>query len=137
MNPSENNSVVNLYLFDMDSPSVRRDWNALLPAGYKPVVVRDRAFQLEVGTDDVACGVVVTHASSFVGLGSREREGVTAHLAPRNLYLVIVSGGEANIDDWVRDIGGSLDEEGRGNLRQVFTKAFHVRLPILRAQGVF
>jgi hypothetical protein len=44
---------------------------------------------------------------------------------------------EASIDDWVRDIGGNLDEEDRGKLREVFTKAFHVRLPILRAQGVF
>ena len=44
---------------------------------------------------------------------------------------------EANIDDWVRDIGGNLDAEARGNLRQVFTKAWRVRLPILRAQGVF
>jgi SAM-dependent methyltransferase len=43
---------------------------------------------------------------------------------------------EANIDDWVRDIGVNLDEAGRGNLREVFTKALHVRLPILRAQGV-
>jgi hypothetical protein len=44
---------------------------------------------------------------------------------------------EANIDDWVRDIGINLDDAGRGNLREVFVKAFHVRLPILHAQGVF
>jgi SAM-dependent methyltransferase len=44
---------------------------------------------------------------------------------------------EANIDDWVRDIGVNLDDAGRGNLREVFVKAFHVRLPILHAQGVF
>jgi hypothetical protein len=97
--PSENNSAANLYLFDTDSQSVRRDWNALLPAGYELVVVRDRAFQLEAGTEEVADGVVVTHASSFVGLSSREREGVLTNLALQNLYLVIVSGGEANIDE--------------------------------------
>jgi hypothetical protein len=44
---------------------------------------------------------------------------------------------EAGIDDWVRDIGGNLNDEGRGNLREVFTRALGVRLPILRAQGVF
>ena len=44
---------------------------------------------------------------------------------------------EAAIDDWVRDIGGNLNDEGRGNLREVFTRALAVRLPILRAQGVF
>jgi SAM-dependent methyltransferase len=44
---------------------------------------------------------------------------------------------EAAIDDWVRDIGGNLNDEGRGNLREVFTRALGVRLPILRAQGVF
>jgi SAM-dependent methyltransferase len=45
--------------------------------------------------------------------------------------------GEAQIDQWVRDVGVNLDEEGRGNLREVFAKALRVRLPILRAQGVF
>ena len=44
---------------------------------------------------------------------------------------------EARIDDWVRDIGVGLDDEGRGRLREVFAKALRVRLPILRAQGVF
>jgi SAM-dependent methyltransferase len=43
---------------------------------------------------------------------------------------------EANIGDWVRDIGANLDDEGRGKLRQVFERAVSVRLPILRAQGV-
>jgi hypothetical protein len=99
VNPSENKPAVNLYLFDTDSQSVRRDWNALLPVGYQSVFVVDRAFQLEAGTGEVAGGVVVTHASSFAGLSSRERESVLANLVPRNLYLVIVSGGEANIDD--------------------------------------
>ncbi len=45
--------------------------------------------------------------------------------------------GEASIDDWVRDIGGNLGSEGRGDLREVFAKALRVRLPILRAQGVW
>ena len=44
---------------------------------------------------------------------------------------------EASIDDWVRDIGVNLDDEGHGKLREVFAKALRVRLPILRAQGVF
>ena len=44
---------------------------------------------------------------------------------------------EARIDDWVRDIGVGLDDEGRGRLREVFAKALRVRLPILRAQGVY
>jgi SAM-dependent methyltransferase len=43
---------------------------------------------------------------------------------------------EAQLDDWVHDIGVNLDDEGRGKLRQVFERALHVRLPILRAQGV-
>lgn len=57
-----------------------------------------------------------------------------------DLYVVdhIMSGEtEANIDEWVREIGGSLDDEGRGKLREVFAKALRVRLPIMRAQGVF
>jgi hypothetical protein len=44
---------------------------------------------------------------------------------------------EAHIDDWVHDVGGNLGSEGRVNLREVFTRALHVRLPILRAQGVW
>ncbi len=45
--------------------------------------------------------------------------------------------GEGKIDDWVRDLGASLDEESCGRLREVFVKALRVRPPILRAQGVF
>jgi SAM-dependent methyltransferase len=44
---------------------------------------------------------------------------------------------EAQKEDWVREVGGRLDEEGRGRLRQVFDTALRVRMPILRAQGVF
>ena len=40
-------------------------------------------------------------------------------------------------EEWVRDIGVNLDDEGRGKLREVFDKALRVRMPILRAQGVF
>ena len=40
-------------------------------------------------------------------------------------------------EDWVRDLGGNLDDEERDKLRQVLDKALHVRMPILRAQGVF
>jgi hypothetical protein len=45
--------------------------------------------------------------------------------------------GEARIDDWVHDMSGKLDTEGRGHLREVFSRALSVRMPILRAQGVF
>ena len=44
---------------------------------------------------------------------------------------------EANIDDWIRHIGGSLEGEARGQLRQVLTRCLQVRVPILHAQGVF
>jgi SAM-dependent methyltransferase len=39
-------------------------------------------------------------------------------------------------EEWVRDIGVNLDDEGRDKLRQVVDKALRVRMPILRAQGV-
>jgi SAM-dependent methyltransferase len=55
------------------------------------------------------------------------------------LYTIdrLLSGdSERNIEDWVRDIGSNLDDEGRGKLRQVFERSLRVRLPILRAQGV-
>jgi hypothetical protein len=45
--------------------------------------------------------------------------------------------GEERIDEWVRDLGSNLDDEGRGKLREVFAKAVRLRLPTLRAQGVF
>ena len=40
-------------------------------------------------------------------------------------------------EDWVHDLGGNLDDEERDKLRQVLDKALRVRVPILRAQGVF
>jgi len=40
-------------------------------------------------------------------------------------------------EEWVSDIGVNLDNEGRDKLRQVVDKALRVRMPILRAQGVF
>ena len=43
---------------------------------------------------------------------------------------------EAHVEDWVREIGVNLDDEGKGKLRQVFERALHVKLPIMRAQGV-
>ncbi len=45
--------------------------------------------------------------------------------------------GESSVDDWVRDRGAGLNEEGRDRLREAFDKALRIRLPILRAQGVF
>ncbi len=44
---------------------------------------------------------------------------------------------EDRIDEWVSDLGGDLDNEERSKLREVFAKAIRVRMPILRAQGVF
>src|SRR4029077_14305720 len=44
---------------------------------------------------------------------------------------------EGHMDAWVRELGVNLDEDGRGKLREVFAKALRVRLPILRANGVF
>jgi hypothetical protein len=44
--------------------------------------------------------------------------------------------GEANIDDWMRAIGTSPDDEDGTRLREALGKALHVKLPILRAQGV-
>ncbi|HWY24153.1 MAG TPA: class I SAM-dependent methyltransferase [Nevskia sp.] len=63
--------------------------------------------------------------------------------APCTLFDLYVLGrtqdgqGEERIEDWIRHIGSNLDDEGRGNLRDVLTKSLHVRLPILHAQGVF
>ena len=45
--------------------------------------------------------------------------------------------GEAQIDDWVHGIVADLDADNRDKLRQVFADAVRVRMPILRAQGVF
>jgi hypothetical protein len=44
---------------------------------------------------------------------------------------------EANVDAWARDLGAGLNEAGRARLREVFVEALPIRLPILRAQGVF
>jgi SAM-dependent methyltransferase len=43
---------------------------------------------------------------------------------------------EADVEDWVRDVGANLDDEGSSKLRQVFEQILQVRLPILRVQGV-
>jgi SAM-dependent methyltransferase len=45
--------------------------------------------------------------------------------------------GENDIGEWVRQYAGNLDEEGRGKLREVFSRSLRMRLPILRASGVF
>jgi hypothetical protein len=44
---------------------------------------------------------------------------------------------EANVDAWARDLGAGLAEAGRARLREVLVEALPIRLPILRAQGVF
>ena len=63
--------------------------------------------------------------------------------APCSLFELYVSEriqageGEAQVGDWVRDLGADLDAEGRDKLRQVLGDAVRVRMPILRTQGVF
>jgi SAM-dependent methyltransferase len=57
-----------------------------------------------------------------------------------DLYVldrVLAGEGEERVDDWVRHIGGTLEDEGRGKLRELLARSLSVRLPILRAQGVF
>jgi SAM-dependent methyltransferase len=44
--------------------------------------------------------------------------------------------GEANIPDWTRHLGGSLDDDGRDKLRDVFRLCLRSKLPVLRAAGV-
>jgi hypothetical protein len=41
------------------------------------------------------------------------------------------------MEDWVSDVGANLDEVGQGKLRDVLNRCLRVRLPILRAAGVF
>ncbi len=45
--------------------------------------------------------------------------------------------GEERTEDWVRHLGANLDDEGQGKLREVLDRCLRVRLPILRAAGVF
>ena len=45
--------------------------------------------------------------------------------------------GEEKMEDWVSDVGANLDEVGQGKLRDVLNRCLRVRLPILRAAGVF
>jgi SAM-dependent methyltransferase len=44
--------------------------------------------------------------------------------------------GEANLDDWVRQIGGNMEGEERARLRDVLTRCLQVRVPVMLAQGV-
>jgi len=63
--------------------------------------------------------------------------GAPATLFELHVMNRLLSGDtEAHVEDWVREIGVNLDDEGRGKLRQVFERALHVKLPIMRAQGV-
>ncbi len=45
--------------------------------------------------------------------------------------------GEANIEDWIRQIAGNLEGEARNGLHDVLARCLHKRVPILHAQGVF
>jgi hypothetical protein len=57
-----------------------------------------------------------------------------------DLYVldrVLQGEGEANMEQWVGHLGGKLDAEGRNKLRDVVSRCLRVRLPILRAAGVF
>jgi SAM-dependent methyltransferase len=44
---------------------------------------------------------------------------------------------ETRLDDWVSTLGVNLDDASRGRLREALTRSLQMRLPILRAQGVF
>jgi SAM-dependent methyltransferase len=83
-----------------------------------------------VGTENL--GRPIAAASHALGTG-----------APCTLFDLYVldrvqqGEGEANTEDWVRHLGGNLDEEGRAKLREVFGRCLRVRLPSLRAAGVF
>jgi SAM-dependent methyltransferase len=52
------------------------------------------------------------------------------------LERVLDGQGEDHIDDWVRHIAPGADEAGRGQLREVLVRCLHVRVPVMRAQGV-
>jgi hypothetical protein len=52
------------------------------------------------------------------------------------LERVQMGEGEANLDDWVRQTAGNMEEDARAKLRQVFTRCLQVRVPVMRAQGV-
>jgi SAM-dependent methyltransferase len=52
------------------------------------------------------------------------------------LERVQLGEGEANLDDWVRQIAGKMDAEGRAQLLEVLTRCLHARVPVMRAQGV-
>ncbi|MEJ0018316.1 MAG: class I SAM-dependent methyltransferase [Acetobacteraceae bacterium] len=43
----------------------------------------------------------------------------------------------SRVEDWITTLGPNLEDEGRGKLREVFSRTLRTRLPILRAQGVF
>ena len=45
-------------------------------------------------------------------------------------------GGEARIEEWVRDLGAEPDSDAGTTMRGAFDRALRVKLPILRAQGV-
>jgi SAM-dependent methyltransferase len=57
-----------------------------------------------------------------------------------DLYVldrVLLGEGEANTEQWVSHLGVNLDEDGQSRLRDVLSRCLRVRLPILRAAGVF
>lgn len=76
-------------------------------------------------------GRPIAAASAVLGMG--------APCTLFDLYVlerVLEGEGEDRIDDWVRDLGEKLDDEGRGRLREALGRCLHVRAPILRAAGV-
>ncbi|HET7881339.1 MAG TPA: class I SAM-dependent methyltransferase [Acetobacteraceae bacterium] len=57
-----------------------------------------------------------------------------------DLFVIdrLVSGeDEMQMDNWVRTLGGNLDDEARGKLREALAHSRQVLVPILQAQGVF
>ena len=79
-------------------------------------------------------GRSIAAASSALGAG--------APCTPIDLYAIErlrAGDGGANIDDWVLDLAGDTEPEAEDatRLREAFEKALRVKLPILRAQGVY
>ncbi len=77
-------------------------------------------------------GRTIAAASYMLGAGS------PCALAELYVLARVQAGeGEANIGAWVSRLGANLDEEGQAKLRELLENCLHVRVPILRAQGVF
>jgi len=84
---------MNLYLFDPPHPPLlRRDWDNLLPQAFTPVRLENRMFF--EGRNEARNGVVVVHLTE---LPIEEADNIFISAERRDLYLILVSGGEVQI----------------------------------------